>query len=168
MIRNVIDGNVIAWLKEPHLANFFGADARSRDVGHGATRKLKARIRGVHLVGENWDPDRVQFSHLNLFANQPLHNIKIVNHQVEHYIDVERARGKLTYAVNFEIDWIAHMRTQRDKRRIKSLCMAHLQNRVAFVRRGNHPGSFVERARNWFLDQYVHARLKQFASDLTM
>jgi len=69
---------------------------------------------------------------LDVFADEPLHYIQIVNHQIQHHIDVQRASAELTHAMNFEIDWVADVRAQRNQRRIEPLRMAHLQDSAAF------------------------------------
>src|SRR5258706_11236664 len=126
MVRGVIDDDVIAGLEETHLANLFGADPGSSDVGHRAGRKLQPRVRGVDTISDNGNPNRVQTDDLDVFADQPLNYIKIVNHQVQDHIDVQRTSSELANAMNLEIDWIAHVRAQRHQRRIKSLGMADL------------------------------------------
>ena len=91
-----------------------------------------------------------------------------MNHEIQHYINIERARGGLADAMYFKIDRIVHVRLQRHERWIESFGMAHLQNRVTRLRRCDHLISFVDSARDRLFDQHVHARLKQSAGNFAM
>src|SRR2546426_12544794 len=131
------------WLKETHLANLFGAHARRGDVGHRARGKFESRICRINLVSQNGNADRVQINYFNLLAYQPLHNVEIMNHEIEHDIDIQRARRKLAHSMNLEIDEIVNVREQRDHRWIEAFQMADLQNSRSFRGRGNHPIRFL-------------------------
>ncbi len=113
-------------LKETHLPDLFRSHSRSGDVRHRARRKFEPRIRGVDFVRENRDTDGVNVCDFNVFADQPLHDIEIVNHQVEHDVDVQRARSELAHAMNLKIDWLANVWTQRDHRRIETFEVPNL------------------------------------------
>src|SRR6266404_1315213 len=121
MVSCVIDCDVIARLEETHLANLFSADARGGDIGDGARGKLQARVRGIHAVSQDRDSDGMQAGDLDFFADQPLHDVQIVNHQVEHDVDVQGTRGELAYAMYLEIDRVANMRAQSHQCRVESL-----------------------------------------------
>src|SRR6266542_3662632 len=109
MVRYIVHRNVIAGLEKPHLANSFSANARHGDVGDGSGRKLETGICGVDSLRNYRNTHGVQARYLNFFSDQPLHDIEIVDHQVEHYIDVQRPGRKLTNAMNLEINGIADM-----------------------------------------------------------
>ena len=126
IVRRVVNHDIVARLKEAHLANLFRPDARGSYVRDGARRKFNPRIRGVNSIRENGNTDGVHVGNVDIAANQPLDNVEIVNHQIEHDVDVQRARRELSNAMNFEIDGIAHMWAQRNHRRIEALSMANL------------------------------------------
>src|SRR5207245_8226664 len=138
VIRSVVNHNIIAWLKEAHLANLFGAHARSRDVCHRARSKFESRVRSIYLVSQNWNADGMQRSHLDIFSDQPLHDVQIVNHQVQDHIYVQRARSELTDTMDFEIDRVAHVRPQRDQRGIESCGVTELQKRAGWRGGSDH------------------------------
>src|SRR6266850_2121651 len=126
MVGCVVDGDVIAWLKKPHLANLFSADARGRDIGDGASRKFQARVGGVHAISKNGNSDSMQTGDLDVFTHQPLYDIQIVNHQVQDDVDVQGASRELADAMNLEINRITHVGAQCDQRRIEPLGMSYL------------------------------------------
>ncbi len=75
---------------------------RTAVIGVGHLGRQHARIHSTlaeaglsHFVGQNRDADGVQIDYFDIFADQPLHDVQIVNHQIEHDIDVERTRGFL-------------------------------------------------------------------------
>src|SRR5215207_10552840 len=106
--------------------------------------------------------------HFDVFTNEPLHDIEIVNHQVEHYIDVQRTRRKLSYTVDLKIDRLANVRPQSDHRRIEALEVSYLEHGVAFFRGAYHAIGFFECSRYGFLNQNVNARLEQLAGNFAM
>src|SRR5436305_686647 len=53
IVRRVVDHDVVARLKEAHLANLFRADARRSYVRDGAGGKFDSRVRGVNSIREN-------------------------------------------------------------------------------------------------------------------
>src|SRR5712692_1227373 len=168
VIRRVVDGDVIARLKETHLANPLSTHPRGGDVRYRAGREFQSRIGGIDALSQDRNTHRVQRSYLDLLANQPLHDVQIVNHQIKHDVDVQASRRELAYAMNLKIDGIVHMWPQSDKRGIEAFGVTDLQHRAAFLPRSDHAIRFFQRARDWFLNQHVNAGFEQAASDLTM
>src|SRR5215212_1955854 len=105
---------------------------------------------------------------LNILADEPLYDIEVVNHQVEHNVDVQRSRGELTYAMNLKIDWLANVRSQRNQGWIEAFEVSDLENCVALFGCANHPIGFFERSRYRFFDQDVNARLEQSTGNLAV
>ena len=104
----------------------------------------------------------------DVFTNEPLHNVEIVNHQIEHDIDVEGPRGELANPMDLKIHRLANVWSQRDHRGIEALEMSHLENRVALLGGANHSIGFFERSRDWLLDQDVNPRLEQTTRDFAV
>src|SRR6185369_6937861 len=145
------------WLEEAHLPDLLSADSRRSDVRPRTRREFEPRIRCVDFVRENCDPHGVNVCHLNIFADEPLHDVEIVNHQVEYDVDVERARGELADAMNLEVNRFADVWSQRNHRGIEALEMSDLKNCVAACGGFDHAIGFVERARDRFFDEDVNA-----------
>jgi hypothetical protein len=129
--RGVVHGDVVVRLEKPHLANLLRPDARGRDVRHRAGRELDARVGGVHAVREDGDADGAHVRHLDPVPDEPEHDVEVVNHQVEHHVNVERPGGELADAVNLEVDGVADVRAERDERRVEAFEVADLQERAA-------------------------------------
>jgi hypothetical protein len=91
-----------------------------------------------------------------------------VNHQVENNVDIQRAGGELSYAMDFEVNGVANVWAQRDKRRIKSLQVSDLQKRPSLFGGPNHLVGFIERARDWFLYQHVYSIFEKRTGNLGM
>src|SRR5713226_6640715 len=168
VIRRVIDCDVIVRLKETHLANLLSAHSRCSDVCHRADREFQARVCRINPISNNRNADRVKRSYFDVFPDQPLHDVEIVNHQVEHDVDVQRTRGELAHAMNFKIDGTLDVWPERDQRRIEAFGVADLQYRAAFPARSDHAIRFFQSARDWFLNQHVYAGFEQAASYLAM
>ena len=110
----------------------------------------------------------MQIDYFDVFADQPLHDVQIVNHQIEHDIDVERTRGEFPDAMDFEVDGIAHVWTQGYERGIEAFEMADLEQRASLLRGSNHSIGFSQRWRDRLFDQHVNPRFQQSAGDLAM
>src|SRR5579885_388198 len=164
--RSVVNGAVVLRLEEAHLANLLRADARGRDVRDRAGRKFDARVRGVHAVRQDWQADGANVRHLGLAADEPEDYVEVVDHQVEHHVNVERARGELADAVNLEIDGVADVRAERDERGVEAFEVSDHQRRLAALGGGGHRVGLIYRARDRFFDEDVDARFEQRAGDL--
>src|SRR5205085_3108326 len=146
--RGVVNRHVVVRLEEAHLANLLRADARGRDVGDRAGGELDARVGRVHAVREHGDSDGAHVRHLCAAADEPEHDVEVVDHQVEHDVNIERARGELADAVNLEVDGVSDVRAQGDERRVEAFEVADHQSGFAPPGGGDHPVGLFERARD--------------------
>src|SRR5437899_2326054 len=89
MISHVVNRDIIAWLEETHLTNFLSTDPRCSDVRYRTCRKFQTSIGCIDSISQNRNADSMQPSHFDIFAHQPLHDVQIVNHQVEDDVDVQ-------------------------------------------------------------------------------
>ena len=71
-------------------------------------------------------PDGAHFLHRRLGEGQ--HDIEIVNHQVEHDVDIERARSEDAQPVHFEKHWLGEDGNGRANGGIEALEMSDLGN----------------------------------------
>ena len=85
------------------LPDLFGTDARGGDVRYGAVFKFDAGVRGIDLVGDHWDTDGPDLAHFHVLTNEPLDRIKIMDHHVEHDVNIKRTIWKRRDAVDLEI-----------------------------------------------------------------
>ena len=76
-------------LEDAHLALGLQADAAGRGIGDAAVREADARVGDVDLVGEHRRADRIDGRDRR--ADDRLHDIDVVDHQVEHDVHVGAA-----------------------------------------------------------------------------
>jgi hypothetical protein len=91
-----------------------------------------------------------------------------VDHQVEHHVDVERAGGELTDAVNLEVDGVGDVRAERGERRVEAFEVADHECGPPAAGGRDHLVGLGERARDRLLHQHVDARFEQGDRDLGM
>jgi hypothetical protein len=162
---DVINDDIIMRLKESHLAYSLSADARGSDVGDRAGSKFYPRVGRVHTMRQDRNPHGAHVRHFDILANQPLHYVKVVNHQIEHDIYIKRARGEFTDAVYLEIERSADVRAQGDERGVEAFEMPYLKQRAAFQRGSDYPVRFFESSRDWFFNEDVNASFEQRRGD---
>src|SRR5215475_1190241 len=129
----VVDSNVVVRLEKAHFANLLSADSRRSDVGDCSGRKFKSGIGGIDFVCKYGDSYGMQVRDSNVFANQPLHNVKVMDHEVEHHIYIERSRREFADAVNLKVHRVTNMRPQGHQCGVESFEVAYLQQSVTFL-----------------------------------
>jgi hypothetical protein len=92
ILARVVDGDILARLKEAQLADALGGDARGGEVGHAAGFEFDAHVGDVHLGRENRQADGAHLAHRRIGEGE--HDVEIVDHQVEHHVHIERAGVK--------------------------------------------------------------------------
>src|SRR5215213_9092897 len=142
---SVVHGDIIMRLKETHLANLFRADTRGSDIGDRAGSEFKPRIGRIHTARQHGNADGPHIRHFHLASDKPLHYVQIVNHQIQHDIYIERARGKLADAVYLEIERPSYVRAQRCQRRVEAFEMPDLQERARTLCGCDHPVRLFKR-----------------------
>src|SRR5262249_44742474 len=120
----VVDGDVLAWLEEAQLANAFGRDAAGGEVGDTAPGEIHAGVPGVGFAGEDGQADGADLFHGRLHERE--HDVEIVDHQVQYYVDVERARGEDAHAVDLEEHGLGNQRDCRADCRVEAFQMSNL------------------------------------------
>ena len=91
----------IGKLEKTQFAHTLGGDAARGDIGHGAGGEIQARVRDVHLVGQDGNANRLDLR--NGRIHQREQNIQIVNHHVVHDVYIQAARREHAKAMDFEI-----------------------------------------------------------------
>ena len=87
-------------LKQAELADLFGGDAAGGEVGNAARLELNADVGDVDLAREDGQADGADLADGRIGERED--DVEVVDHEVEHDIDVERARGKDAEAVRLE------------------------------------------------------------------
>src|ERR1035441_9923345 len=100
ILPRVIERDVLARLEEAQLADPLGADAAGGEVRDATGLKFHAHIGDVNFLREDWETYRAYLLDRRLHERE--NDIEIVNHQVEDYVHVERARAENAKAVHFK------------------------------------------------------------------
>ena len=90
LLPAVIERDVLARLEEAQLADALGRDTARGEIGDTARGESKANVGDVDLSGEDGDTGGANL--LGGCADQVKHDIEIVDHEIEHDVDVEAAR----------------------------------------------------------------------------
>jgi hypothetical protein len=141
-------------------------NTRSRDVGHATIDEAQPRVGDVDLGRKHCRAHGVQ--RLDVAAHDALHDVDVVDHQVEHHVDVGAALLEWRQPLAFDEARRSQQRLGRDHRGIEAFQVAHLQHAaVAF-------GELQQRARlrhrdgDGFFHQHMDAAGEQRAGDLVM
>src|SRR5262249_21159073 len=100
VLLGIVDRDVSVGLEEADLADALLADPARGDVRDAAGGKAQARVCDVVLVGEHRNADRFDGHRLRLDERQD--DVEVVDHQVEHDVDVEAAVGKHAESVHLD------------------------------------------------------------------
>ena len=99
-------------------------------------------------------------------GNERQRDVEVVNHQVEHDVDIEAAFGKGAEAVHFDEAWIDENLPRRGHRRVEPLGVTDRERGAAPGSRGNHGVGLGDRPGNRLLDEDGYARLEERQRDL--
>ena len=116
--------------------------------------------------GEHRCTDRVQRCHRA--ADDHLHQIDIVNHQVEHHVHVGAALLERRQAMALDEARPRQQRLGRQDRRIEALQMTDLQHPALLPRGCDQPLGLRGGLGDRLLDQHVRAVLQKAARDVAM
>ena len=130
----------MAGLKEPHLANSFGAHPAGREVGHAARFELHANVGDVGFPREDRQADRAHLFHRRLCERQ--HDVDVVDHQVKHHVHIKRAGRKDAEPVHLKEHGLRQQGECRAHRRIKAFQVANLSDAAIALGQSDHLISF--------------------------
>ncbi len=149
-------------LVAPHLHLPAGhvANARSAQMGHAAIGKFEPRLGHVLVLTEHGNAQGFNPGQRRVDERQ--HHVQIVDHQIEHHAHVGRAEGKSTGPHRLDEARLMQMRHGGRKRRIESLDMTDLHQRLLVTGHLQNFISLGQRAGNWFFDQHVNAAAHEF------
>jgi len=150
-----IDGEVLARLKEAQLADLFGTDAAGGEVGDAAVGELEADVGDVGLVREDGKADGADVCDWRV--DEAEYDIEIVDHEVEHDIDVERAGGEDAEAMRLKEHGLLEKRKSGGDGGVEALQVTHLQD-AAMGRGGFEKRIGIgERSGDGFFDEEIDA-----------
>ncbi len=158
--------NIRVVLKQTQLAFGFEAHAACGCIGDAAVRESQARIGDIDLVGKYAGADRIDRHHRRAHDTQD--QIDVVNHQVEHHVDVRAAILERREPRRLDETRNAERRLYRPHCGIEALQVAHLQNAPGLARDFDEALPFGHRHRHRLLDQHAGAGLEKCLCDFVM
>ena len=135
------------------------AHAARREVRHAAVGELQAHAGDVDRVGEHVKAAGRDLRQLAVRHGE--HEVEVVDHQVEHHVDVDAALLEAGEALAFDVQRLAERGGERAERRVEALQVPHRQQRAALPRRGEQRVGLGERRGDGLFHQHVHARLEE-------
>lgn len=124
----VVERDVLVWLEEAQLADALGGDAAGGEVGDATAGESQAHVGDVHFVGEDGDAGGADFFRER--AGEMKNDVEVVNHEIQHDVNVETARAEQAEAMDFEKEWKPRDFLERGDAGVEALQMADLQNTV--------------------------------------
>ena len=118
-------------LEEAQLAHPLGADPAGGEVGDASGIKFHAHVGDIHLGRENGQADGANLLHWRIHEGE--HDVEVVDHEVEHHVHVERARGEDAQPMHFEKHGLSDERHGGAHRRIEPLQLADLRDALLLL-----------------------------------
>src|SRR6266702_258205 len=146
-------------LKEPHLADSLRAHPAGSEVRDTSVLKLQPNVRNVHLPRQHRQAHGAHLAHR--LANQLHHNVQIVDHQIQHHVDVQRSRRKHAQPVYLKKHRPVEQLAQCQHGWIEPLQMPHLHHAPTLPRRPDNLVRLCETRRQRLLDQQIDAARHQ-------
>src|SRR5271170_1256266 len=146
-------------LEEAQLADALCADTAGGEVGHAAGLKLKADVGDVNLAGEDGQADGVEVAHGGL--SEAENDIQVVDHEIEDYIDVERAWGKDAEAVRLKKHRTVQPGLDGSHGGVETLKMSDGENAIMLLRESKEVVRLPGSCGDGLLNQKIDARGEQ-------
>src|SRR5216684_4415963 len=128
-LASVVERHILPGLEEAQLAHAFGGNAAGGKVGDAAGFEFEADVGDVNLAREYRQPDRPNFPDRRIRERQ--NDVEVVNHQVQHDVDIQRAWGEDAEAVNLEEHWLSQQGGGRAYSGVETLEMSGLGDEIA-------------------------------------
>src|SRR5205823_10424130 len=152
--------------EHPHFAHALLRHAAGGEIRDRAVRELEADIGDVDLRRQHRHTDRADLD--DLLPQQRLHEVDVVDHQVEQDVDVERARHEDAQALGLEVADVADEVRDGGDRWVVSLDVAYLYDAAARRRDVDQLPRFVDARRNRLLDHHIDAGFEELPRDVVM
>jgi hypothetical protein len=152
-----------AKLEEAQLADLLGGDAGGREVGDAAGFELQADVGDIDVRREHGEADGAEFADGRLCECE--HDVEVVNHEVEHDIDVERARREDGEPVDFEEEWTAEQLLRGGHGGVEAFEVADLHDALMLGSEREDVVGFGEGGGEGLFDQAVDAGGEELGGD---
>ena len=90
VLARVVNGNILTRLKETKFPNLFGRNTASGEVRDTAVFKDQPDAGDIGLLGKNRQARGLKA--VERAVDKLEHDVKIVNHQIQHHVHIQAAR----------------------------------------------------------------------------
>ena len=163
ILAGVVERQVLVGLEEAEFADALGGDAAGGEVGHAAVGELQADVGDIHLAGEDGDAGGADF--LGLGAGERQDEVHVVDHEIEHDVDIQAARAEQVHAVDFEEEGQGGALFEGQDGGVKALQVAHLQDAAVAGGGLDQAVGGGKVAGDGLFDQDVDAGVEKVAAD---
>ncbi len=125
-LRLHVDRHVDRRREDAALADLFGGDPRGRQVRYAAALELEPRVRDVELRRQDRNPGGADLP--DRPPHEGRHDLEVVDHEVEHHVDVEAPRGEDAEAVHLDEPGRVDEGERRFDRRVVALDVPDLED----------------------------------------
>ena len=150
-------------LKDAQLSHRRLAHAARRQVGDATVGEFDARVGDIDVTGEHAKAARRDVGRLG--ARQRAGEIEVMDHEVEHHVDLGAAPLESGEALGLDEHRAVHARLHRAEGPVIALDMPTLQHEPPLAGERDQLVGLGERGRNRLLDQQVQAVLQAIARD---
>lgn len=161
-----IDNKVLLSLKDRHGPLPLYGDAARMKAGHAPVVEKNAGAGGVEPIDEKGYALGVNLLHWG--ADEGENEIYVMDHDVEDYVDIDRAVGEWAEAVRLYVYGVGNLRECGLKCRIEPFEVAHLQDETLLSCQGYELLGLIGIGSNRFFDKNVGPRMKKGPADLKM
>jgi len=162
----VVDGDVLAWLKEAQLAHSLGGDAGGGEVGHATGFELDADVGDVDFGREDGQADGADFAHGR--GGKGKNDVEVVDHEVEDDVNIEGTGREDAEAMRLKEHGALETRGDRKHRGIEALEVAGLNDKLSAFGAGNEVVGLGEICGQGLFDEQVDAGIEEPHGDGVM
>jgi len=130
-------------------------------IRHQPRFEIEADFRPIGRGAQDGSPCR--FHRSNLRSADGHHEIKVMNHHIEHDADIETSEWESAEARGLDVFRLRGERVHGRPGRIESFDMAHHEEGTMFARHANHVAAFVTGEREWLFNEGSDAPLQKEA-----
>ena len=159
----VVDRKVRVGLEDAELPLALEGHAARGDVGDATVGEAQPRVGDVDGIGQDGDADRLHRAQRRRHHAED--DVEVVDHEVQHDVDVGAALGERREAVTLDEARLADDAVERADRRVEALEMADLQHAPAADGELEQRLALVHRRGERLLDQHVDPGVEQVARD---
>ena len=159
VLAGEIEREVLVRLEEAQLADALSADAAGGKVGDAAVFELDADVSDVGLRGQHGEANGAQLAHGRVDEGE--HDVEVVDHEVEHDVDIERTRGEDAEAVGLKEHGPVEVRAGGEDGGVKALKVTGLHESAVPGGKREDSVSLLEGGGERFFDEAVDASGKQ-------